>query len=42
MSDHESIQFRNKSISELVHELNNLGDTNITMQPTTLIGIVDQ
>lgn len=33
--------FRDRSISELVQELNNLGDGHVAMQPTALIAIQD-
>jgi hypothetical protein len=36
MSD---IEYRNRSISQLVGELNSLGEDNIKMQATTLIGV---
>ena len=33
--------FRDKTISQLVEELNNLGDDHVAMHPTNLIGIQD-
>lgn len=41
MADTATDHFRDKSITELVHELNNLGDDHVAMQPTTLIAIQD-
>lgn len=41
MADVSVSNFRDKTISELVEELNNLGDSHVTMQPTTLVGIQD-
>jgi hypothetical protein len=42
MSESDSTQFRNKSISQLVQELNDLGGDHVLMQPSTLIAIQDQ
>ena len=39
MSDTDSCQFRNKSISQLVQQLNNLGDDHVAMHPITLVAI---
>jgi hypothetical protein len=42
MNESDSVQFRNKTISQLVQELNSPGDEQVAMHPTTLIAIQDQ
>ena len=39
MSDSDSLVFRNKTISQLVNELNSLGDDHVAIHPTTRIAI---
>ena len=39
MSSPFSTPFHEQSISQLVHELNELGDANVAMHPLTLIAI---